>query len=68
MFWAIDTFVDLKVDPSTVVGNACEVVLIHEFLRVVGELDLDVFRAVKGRAEVEVFDVKAGKVCVWCRD
>ena len=63
MFKAVHTFVDFKVDPPTV-GEVGQVVFIDKFLRDVGKFDSDIFRAVKGRAEIEVFYVKAGKACI----
>ena len=37
-------------------------------MRDVGKFYSDIFWSVKGRAEVEVFYIKAGKACVWCGD
>ncbi len=45
-----------------------EVVFVDEFLRDVRDFDVDVFRAVKRRAEVEVGDVEAGEPCIWGGD
>ena len=65
MFEAVDTFVDLKVDPSNV-SKSGEVIFINKFLRDVGKFDSDIFWLVERCAKVEVFDVKAGKAGIWC--
>ena len=49
-------------------GEVCQVIFVNEFLWDVGKFDSDIFRVVKGRAEVEVFYIKAGEACIWCGD
>ena len=67
MFEAVDAFVDFEVDPPPV-SKSGDVVFVYEFLRDVGKFDSDIFGSVQRRAEVEIFDVKAGKAGVWRGD
>jgi hypothetical protein len=63
LFETIDTFIDLKVNP-TIVNKLGEVVFIDKFSRDVINFDAYVFQPIKRCAKVEVGDVETGKACV----
>jgi hypothetical protein len=63
MFETIDTFVNLKINP-TIMSKLCEVVFIDKFGRNVINFDAYIFWSIKRCAKVEVGDIKQGKVCI----
>jgi hypothetical protein len=63
MFETVDPFSDLKVDP-TVMSKLGQVVFVGEFSRNVRKFDAYVFQSIERCADVEVGDIKRGKVCI----
>ena len=61
LFQPIDTLVDLEVYPS-IEGILGEVVFVNKLLGDLGDVDADIFRAIKGSAQVEVGEVIAGEM------
>ena len=64
LFQPVDPFGDLKVYP-VIERKLCEVVLINELLGDLGDVDVYIFRAIKGSAQVKVGQVIAGEMCIW---
>ena len=46
-------------------GKTHEIIFVNEFLQDDTDLDLDVFRAVKGCSEVEVGKIHGHELCIW---
>ena len=65
LWQAVNTVVNLKVNPTVGIDEVLQVVFVDKVLGYVGKIDAYIFRAVLGGLEIKVLDVKSNKFCAF---